>query len=214
MTEVEALEQAADRYRADGYTVVLNPPPEQLPESLRRGARGFVARQNGKSVLVEVWTRGRVNDLPPAFLPPGWSFDTILLPPPDYPDSPGPGNEATPEFTGQLLDELDNLLPKKATQARFLVAWSAAESAMRVAARRNGIEADRLPPKAVARELVTAGVLSHDQHQQFDRLMEVRNRLAHGVPGDGPRAEQVDFLAGVARDLLGQSPIAAGSVLS
>lgn len=208
MTETEALEQAAERYRSEGYAVTLKPPSEELPAELRRHTAGFVARQNGKSVLVEVWTRGRINDLPPAMLPLGWSFDVILLPPPEYPDSPGPGNEATPEFTGQLLDELDNLLPKKASQARFLVAWSAAESAMRVAARRNGIESDRLPPKSVARELVTAGVLSHDQYEHFGRLLDVRNRLAHGVPGDGPRTEQVDFLAGIARGLLNQSPVA------
>jgi hypothetical protein len=142
-------------------------------------------------------------------LPLGWSFDVILLPPPEYPDSPGPGPEATPEFTEELLDELDNLLPRKASQARFLVAWSAAESSMRVAARRSGLEADRLTPKTVAQELVTAGLLSRDQYLRFDQLLAVRNRLAHGVPGEGPHAEQVDFLAGIARALLGQAPVAA-----
>ncbi|MCI0700141.1 MAG: hypothetical protein L0241_03530 [Planctomycetia bacterium] len=209
MTEVEALEQAAERYRADGYEVTANPTPEQLPESLRRSRPALLGKRNGKSVLVEVWTRGRVNDLPPALLPPGWSFDVVLLPPPEYPDAPGPGNEATPEFTRLLLDELDNLLPRKASQARFLVAWAAAEAGMRVAAGRSGLAADRLPTKAVARELVSAGVLSHDQYERFDQLLEVRNRLVHGVPGDGPRTEQVEFLAGIARALLGQTPVAA-----
>jgi hypothetical protein len=207
MTEAEALEQAAETYRAEGYAVTLSPIPEQLPAELRRSFPGFIARQNGKSVLVEVWTRGRIHDLPPALMPPGWSFDAILLPPPDYPDTPGPGTEATAEFTRQLLDELDNLLPRQASRARFLVAWSAAESAMRVAARQNGVPAERLTPKLVAQELVSAGVLSHDQFHQFERLLEVRNRLAHGIPGDGPRAEQVDFLSGIAR-ALAQQPVA------
>lgn len=209
MTETEALQQAAERYRTEGYDVTFDPPPGQLPEVLRRHAPSFLARQNGQNVLVEAWTRGRVQDLPPVMLPVGWNLDVVLLPPPDHPDAPGPGKEVTPEFAGQLLDELDNLLPKKATQARFLVAWSAAESAMRVAALRIGLGTDRLPPKSVARELVTAGLLSHDQLQQLDRTMEVRNRLAHGVPGDGPRAEQIEFLAGVARELLGRAPVAA-----
>src|SRR5262249_27351093 len=152
---------------AEGYAVTLDPPPEQLPEELRRHNPGFVARRNGKSVLVEVWTRGKIQDLPPALLPMGWSFDTILLPPPEYPDAPGPGNAATPDFAGQLPDELDTLRPKKAARARFLVAWSAAESAMRAVALRNGIAADRLPPKLVAQELVTAGLLSNERCEQF-----------------------------------------------
>jgi len=182
-----------------------------LPTELRRHTRGFLARQNGKNVLVEVWTRGRLNDLPPTMMPLGWSYDAILLSPPEYLDSPGPGRDATPEFAGQLLDELDNLLPKKASQARFLVAWSAAESAMRVAALRSRIATDQLSPMSVARELVLAGALSHDQLHQFEQIMAVRNRLAHGVPGDGPRAEQVEFLARIARTLLEQAPVAAAS---
>ena len=208
MTEAEALAEAAEKYRDEGYAVARNLPPDELPEALRRHAPSFVANRNGESVLVEVWVRGRINDLPPALLPAGWSFDVILLPPPGHPDAPGPGAEATPEFTGRLLDELDDLLPKKATRARFLVAWSAAESAMRVAAGRTGVAADLMSSRHLAAELATAGVISDDQRQQFDRLLAVRDRLAHGVPGDGPHAEQVEFLAAFARGVVSRTPAA------
>ncbi len=173
--------------------MTLNPPASELPEELRHNTPGFVARRNGKSVLVEIWTRGRVNDLPPTLLPVGWNFDAVLLPPPEYPDSPGPGNEATSEFTGQLLDELDNLLPKKAARARFFVAWSAAESAMRVTAQSKGIESDRLPPKSVARELVTVGMLSREQYERFGQLLDVRKVDSHtAFPAMVREAEQGD----------------------
>lgn len=208
MTEAEALEQAAERYRTEGFAVTLNPSPDDLPEPLRRHTPSFVAKRNGKSVLVEVWRRGRINDLPPTMLPVGWGFDVVVLPPKEHPDAPGPGAEPTPEFTGRLLDELDGLLPKRATQARFLVAWSAAESAMRVAALRNGFTAELMTPKNLASELVSAGVISHGQLDQFTRLLAVRDRLAHGVPGDGPHAEQVEFLADFARTVIGQAPVA------
>lgn len=209
MTVEEAIARAAEKYRKDGYTVALDAPPEALPPELRRDVPRLIATRNGRSTLCEVWVRGELHDLPPQTMPRGWDFDAVLLPKPEYPDAPGPGFEATPEFAAQLLDEFDNLLPNGAARARFLVAWAAAEAAMRVAARRTGLETDRLAPRDVARELVHAGVISNDRYDAFRDLLPVRNRLAHGVPGDGPRADQVEFLAGIARELIVPQPVAA-----
>jgi hypothetical protein len=209
MTEAEALNQAADRYRGEGYEVTVGSDKTSLPPELRRPHPYLVARRDGESVFVEVWTQTKLHDLPPNFLPPGWRYDAVILPKPDHPDTPGPGAEATPEFTERLLNELDELVPRGAVRARFLLAWSAAEAAMRVAARREGIAAEAtLPPRSVAQELVTNGVLSHQQLRQFEAVQAVRNRLAHGLPASDFEPGQIEFLAGLARSLL-RAPVAA-----
>lgn len=208
MTEEEAITQAVDKYRNEGYSVTLRPDSTTLPAELRDRRPALVANKNGTSVLVEVWTRGRLNDLPPTLLPAGWRFDVVMLPAPDYQDAPGPGVEATPEFAERLLTELDELVPKGAIRARFLLAWSAAEAAMRVAARREGIADAVLSPRLLARDLVTAGVISQQQLAQLEPVQAVRNRLAHGLPTNDLETGHIEFLTGFARSLL-RSPIAA-----
>lgn len=211
MTETEALAQAADKYRHEGYEVVTNPPPGELPEPLRRGYPSLVARRNGESVVLEVWSRNQVNDLPPDPLPAGWRFDVVLLPGADSAEIPGPGPAATPEFAERLLTELDELLPRGASVARLLLAWSTIESAMRVAAKREKLDADRMPPRQLLSELVGLGSLSHEQSDRLRSLLDARNRLAHGLPIAGVSNEDVAFLADLARSLLAIEPANAGA---
>ncbi len=211
MTETDALAQTADKYRREGYEVVERPPAADLPEALRRGYPALVARKNGKAVLVEVWSRDRVNDLPPDPLPVGWDFDVVLLPGPPSGDVPGPGPEATPEFAARLLAELEDYIPRAAHQGRFLLAWSAAESAMRVAARREGIDADRLPPRQLISQLTSAGLLSPAQSDALRELMAVRNRLVHGAPIEPVGDDAVADLVRTAKELLAAAPTRAGA---
>lgn len=207
MTEHEAITQAAAKYRAEGYAVTPDPDPAGLPAELRDRRPALLATRNGTSVVVEVWSRDRVNDLPPAFLPAGWQFDVVSLPSPAY--DPGPGPAASPEFTRRLLTELEDFVPRGAPRARVLLAWSAVESAMRVAAQRVGLDPARVMPRQLMSELVSAGVLSADQHARLQQCFVVRNHLAHGVPADDPDARAADDMAVVARELIADPAVTA-----
>ena len=121
MTEQEAISQTAEKYRGEGYTVALNPDAAALPAELRDRRPALLATRNGKSVVVEVWTRDKINDLPPAFLPAGWDFDVVVVPRlngegPDLLSGPKP----TRDYVEKLLDELESCLPLGAARARFL----------------------------------------------------------------------------------------------
>ena len=204
MTDDEAIAQAADKYRKEGYEVVVRPPVETLPAELQTRKAGLVARRDGESVLVEIWSRDRVNDLPPTWMPKGWHFDIVSLPkllPGDGP-YPSPGLNPTTEYVTKLLTELDEYLPRGAARARFLLGWTAAEAAMRVAARREGIDGGKVLSRQLLSELEMAGVLSQDQGNTVRELMMTRNQLAHGYPVDDALAGQADYLIGLARQLL------------
>jgi hypothetical protein len=208
MTEQEAIARAGEKYRGEGYAVTENPDPAGLPVELRGRHPALLAAKNGTSVLVEVWSRDRVDDPPPQLLPAGWEFDVVVVPRAPAEDL-APGPPPTQDFAARLLGELDELLPRGAVRARFLLAWSAAEAAMRVAARREGIAADALLPRLLATELVTAGVISQEEWDRFRTVQPVRNRLTHGLPAD-PGAGDIDFLTGLARSLLATPVAAAG----
>jgi REase_AHJR-like len=208
MTEQEAITQATEKYRQEGYAVAANPDPASLPAELRNRRPALLATKNGASVVVEVWSRDRINDLPPAFLPPGWQFDVVTLPSTPA-DAPGPGPDATPEFTNRLLAELEDFVPRGAFRARFLLAWSAVEAAMRVAAQRSGINPQPLAPRQLMSELVSAGLLSHDRLARLQERFATRNRLIHGVPVDVTDPGEVDEMVALARELLGERLAAA-----
>jgi hypothetical protein len=210
MTEVEALTQAADRYRGEGYEVLSAPDKSILPVELRRPHPFLVARRGSETIFVEVWTQTKLHDLPPTPMPQGWRYDAVILPDPDIDNLPGAGAEASPEFTQRLLNELDELVPKGAIRARFLLAWSAAESALRIAAQREGVTDAALSPRLVARDLALAGVISQQQLAQLEPAQAVRNRLVHGLPTNDLEPGQIDFLAGLARSLM-NAPIGAVS---
>jgi len=203
MTETEALTQTAERYRQEGYEVTDRPTTADLPEPLRRQYPALVARKNGKSTLIEVWSRDKVHDLPPESLPAGWDFDVVLIPGAERELDPGPGPSTSLEFATDLLTELENAVPRAARQSRFLLGWSTVEAAMRVAARRDlGFDLDPSPPRELVSELYTFGVLSREQYQSLHRLLAVRNRLAHGFPVDPIGDEDIQALARTARALL------------
>lgn len=209
MTEREAVAQAADRYRGEGFTVTLDPDPAALPAELRGRRLALLATHNGTSVAVEVWSRDRVNDLPPTFLPAGWEFDVISLPAAESAGVPGTGLSATPDYARELLAEFAGL-PGGATRARFLLAWSAVEAGLRVAAARIGIDLESTPTRQFMTELTSAGVLSPDQYGRLRDWMAVRSRLIHGVPEGVPTARDVDDLADLAKQLVTEEGIPVG----
>lgn len=209
MTEREAIAQTVEKYRNEGFSVSENPDPANLPAELQQRRPALLATKNGTSVVVEVWSRDRVNDLPPAFLPPGWQFDVVTLPSAAATDAPGPGPAATPEFTGRLLTELENFVPRGAPRARFLLAWSAVESAMRVASQRIGLNPDGVAVRQLMSELVSAGLLTPEQQAQLLQGYGARNRLSHGVPPENLEPRQIDEMVAIARELLAENAVSA-----
>ena len=207
MTPSEALGQVADRYAGQGYAVDLVPDDQAVPAELRGRGPKLVARRDGRSVFVETWLRGVVQQ-PPGPLPAGWDYEAILLPADEPADAPGPGPATTPEFAAGLLTELEDFVPAAARNSRLLLARAAVEAAMRVAARRQGVEDDRLPPRELAAELVWAGVIGDDQADAALGWLAASDRLTHGTPAEAAGEATIREMIGLARGLLAPAPLA------
>ena len=108
-----------------------------------------------------------------------------------------------------MLTELEDFVPKGAPKARFLLAWSAVESAMRVAAQRIGLALEGITPRQLMSELVSAGLLSSIQYERLLQQFGARNRLVHGVPTGDLDSRQIDEMACLARELIVEKPVAA-----
>jgi uncharacterized protein YutE (UPF0331/DUF86 family) len=64
--------------------------------------------------------------------------------------------------------------------AALLVAWSAAEAAMRLASKNHEIELPDFRPSTVISRLYSDGLLERDEYDFLLDCMRVRNAVAHG----------------------------------
>jgi hypothetical protein len=214
MDTQQRLEHVAERYREQGYQVILNPSADDLPSFAKDFKVEILAsRPDGKvlasakasssefekdknlSRYAEIIENQR-----------GWRYDVFVLgPPAAVPDLPDI-SDATEVQIEQMLSVADQL-----SQAGFgpqaVVASSAAlESAMRHRLRSIGEKADwGASPRSMLNELVSSGILTHGEFRDLEEVSRLRNMIVHGfaIPEISPDA--VPSLARTARRLLVES---------
>jgi REase_AHJR-like len=216
MSQRELLEKVAEEYRQEGYDVLVAPTGEQLPEFLADRGVDLLARRGDEHVAVQVKRRDELYDLVPlpdrVSPPAGWRFDLVVYPRP-VEEVPRNGNEPAAGYAVTLIDEAEQLVTVGTLRAAFLVAWSAAEAAMRENGRRERLCAETDPPRFVVKTLYANGILSREEYDRLQRLYELRNRLVHGVPPDRLGEEDARALIDLARRLLGSGPAQADGQL-
>jgi hypothetical protein len=182
MNEVDELEEYVEElvadYQAQGFEVYRQPP--FMPDSgvdvlLKKGKR-----------LIALQTKGRGSR--------GGSRpeDTFIV------DEPDLGHAAT------LLREAESVIRPESPNAALLVAWAAAEGAMRAVGRREGIDTDVLLSATLVPELHRRGVLTEEEAEKLDHFRVLRNAVAHGYRAVEVPVQAVEQLVALARRLLGQ----------
>ena len=185
--EARRLEQVAQQYRDRGYDVVLQPKRPELPAPISKLHPDLLARKDDDIVVVEVKTRESLRSKPLASelakavrSQPGWRFELIIANPEQDVFLPVGTQLLEEQEVAQRLAEARALLDKGHLEAALLLAWSAAEAAMRLIAEREGIVLERQNPPFLLKQLATEGVLSREAYSKLWELMELRNAVAHG----------------------------------
>jgi hypothetical protein len=205
----------ADRYRAQGYEVVVRPGPEDLPAFAKDFQVEILARRDDGGVLASA--KKSASDLEadpnvPRYAEvtnqqPGWRFDLFVL---------GPDRQATPEKREakelseedirRYWDEVKRLLRAGFVAPSLVVAWAALESAMRRRLRAEGEEAGwGTSPRTMLNELYSAGVLSNSVFRNLEGLFQLRSAIVHGFAEPAIATSAVQFLVDTARRLLEES---------
>jgi hypothetical protein len=212
MNRNDFLLQLADQYRSEGYDVSTAGEGTLPPElSNLRDHVDLIARKNGRSVAIEVKRRDQLYQLNPPEAAriqalPGWSYDLAVYPPDGIDDIPLEDGEPSPEYVESLLAEARRALDLDQNRAAFLVAWSAVETAMRTAARREDLDIERGVPRFVLTTLYSDGVVSDEDYERLRVCLNKRNRLVHGLPVDQLEPGEIEFLIECARHLLCEAP--------
>jgi hypothetical protein len=181
------LREVAEEYRGRGYEVLVEPKPKQLPRALARFHPDLVARKGDEVVVVEVKSRSelrqdpRLGELASAVRAhPGWRFELIIANP-EHDGLLPEGAQAWEERDVlERLDEARSLLNAGHLEAALMLAWSAAEAALRILAKTDEIAPSRQDAAYLLKQLAFSAALTREQFQFLQNMSELRNAVAHG----------------------------------
>jgi hypothetical protein len=198
--DADALEQVARDYATEGFEVEVHPGPDSLPEFLSGLRPDIIARRDGQNVVVQVAIGTPVNEAEEVSEVarrieghPDWRLDVVHVEPAADPRSTGHDSLQHDEILLHLqaAGELDE---RGFADAALLIAWSAAEAALRMLALDHGLTIDPTRPRELLRGLATAGVLEQEDYAALMRGFEARNKAAHGFRGGDNRSDLVRYL--------------------
>ena len=84
------------------------------------------------------------------------------------------------EEVGERLSQVAALLDQRQNVAAMLLAWSAAEAALRLIAKENHVRLREPSPAYIVKELFAIGLLDRDQYDMLQEGVRDRNTLVHG----------------------------------
>lgn len=209
------VDSVADRYRARGYDVTVEPSGPSVPSFMQGFRPDLIARKGAEGVVVEVKLGTKTSAVERyqrlAELvqgQPGWRFDLLVVEPEQAHeltvDAPLPSESEIRE----RLRRAKELETSGALDAAFLVLWIAAEAVMRLIAHRASLPLERMPTSALVRDLYSAGEIDRRDYEVALGLLTARSGIVHGFATDISE-EQLDKLRALVERLfaeLGKRP--------
>jgi hypothetical protein len=205
------LNAVAERYRGEGYEVIVEPGPGAIPFDLGGYCADLIARKGDLATIVEVKTHAQRTSfdhlraiVEEVKRHKGWRF--VLVTAEDVLASPLPGEDEDQfswEDVARRVEEAERLADLGKNEAAYLILWIALERMMRFQARRASLPVDRLAPSILIRQLYSQGELSMAQFETALSCQEVRNRIVHGFRAPDLRGA-VARLGAVVHQLLEQ----------
>jgi hypothetical protein len=204
----QRVQEVADKYRAWGYEVILEPGSDLLPDFLSDYRPDFLARIGKERVLVEVKRRAtpdvveRYRELVErVHSHPGWRFDLVVDNPPDQVPLLAELPVLPLHDVSRRFEEAQQLLERNHDDAALLILWSGIEATLRLLAERNAVVVQRSATPTLLKQLVTAGVIEREQYDRLWDTYRLRNAIAHGFAMRGTPASARTLLK-LGKDLM------------
>jgi|SRR5262245_33321998 len=218
----QRLAYLADRYRSQGYQVVIRPEPKDLPDFAKTFKVEIVARRNDGSALVSAKKSPKELEADPNVAnyaeitekQPGWRFDVVILGPDDETKMPDrrDATEPSEEDLRLQIENVGKLLNANVNQQALVLAWSVLEAAMRRRLQAEGEEAGwGTSPRTMLNELLSSGALSNSVFRDLEGLFQARSAIVHGFTTPIVEPSAVHFILDIARRLLDESNLAKQS---
>jgi REase_AHJR-like len=189
----KTVERVAQRYRDEGYQVIVKPIDDQIPPFIAGFQPNLIAIRGSENVVVEIKLNridlagdhqiSRLAEIVNARL--GWRLDLVVLEPETAVEKASQdAAEPSDEQLAQILKTADELSEKGYSPYACVVAWGGLEAAMR-RMRGDAELYGRTTPTELMRALYGNGLLSREQFERLRESYKIRSQVVHGlVPGE------------------------------
>ncbi len=197
--EDDHIQAIAQDFESRGYSVVRRPTGADLPGFLDGYRPDLIAVGPTENVVVEIKSFASTADADRfrgvadrVARQPGWRF-VLVAPPPR--EGVLPGEQLTSFDASEIRQRLEEAHALQASghpEAALLLAWAAAEAALRLLAERESIPLRRPDTGTLLRELASEGVVDRDHFRQLSDSWRQRSAVAHGFrPQAASRPEEM-----------------------
>lgn len=176
-------------YAQQGFAVVKEPSPNQIPFDLGDYRPDLMATKDGTGLIVEVKTNtsgvsvDRLQSIAREISRHhGWRFLLVTLEDVDSTKIPTSGTDLpTWKEIENKLRQTQALIENGASEPAILYLWSIFEAGLRKRAISQAIPIERLPAAMLLNHMYSQGEVSVNDVDLFREFMQTRNRIAHGA---------------------------------
>lgn len=212
------IQQVAERYRAMGAAVSLNPQQDDLPSALRGMdySPDLLVTFPDRQLLVEIASRHTLGLRPQLrevarllAAESGWEFEIIFVD--DWQEEAARMDSWDPatirshlEDAERLMDSLHNPNPV------ILILWALWEAAARHALKLEGVSVRGPGPATLLSQTFEQGIVGRQEYVFLSDALVQRNALAHGYTREESSPDSVRRLTAIIRQLLdkAEAPVA------
>ncbi len=191
--EKQRARDIAEEYRSQGYEVIEEPSPGQLPDFLFGYRPDLLIRKGNEAIIVEVKSRTslarnpQVQDLARILQPkPHWNFELVIVEEGDQFHTLEGARPLGRDDIQQGVEKAEKLLELGFSEAALLLTWSILEATLRFLSAEEGISLNRLDSFYILKQAAMNGIISRNDYNFLMNVMKHRNALAHGFKENDP----------------------------
>jgi REase_AHJR-like len=179
MGDHNLIDPIADKYRREGFDVVIHPTPSEVPSFLANTPIDLLARKGGRIVAFKANDEATAED-EQLELAAEFGSDSAIL----------------------LIEEAERLLNPLTIRSALVMAWSAFEAAARAALQPGTTAFQGSPPRKLLEELLAKGLIAYEEFNILQQSLFNRNVIAHGGRPEELPPELASSVLAVAKRLL------------
>jgi hypothetical protein len=185
--EQQKLEEVAADYKQKGYSILVQPKADKLPDFLADFQPDLIAQNEKENVVVEIKTHASL--VGAKYLEAlaqvisntsGWRFELVVTNPEEDFIAEETNAPLIESDSAKRLEEARNLLKSGYYDAALLIGWSAVEGILRELGEREKLVFEKKGPAYLIKNLAFLGILNDQDYDSLWNMLKARNVIAHG----------------------------------
>ena len=184
----KSVSKIAEKYRQAGYTVLVDPEPEDIPFDLgtyrpnlivkKNEAEGYIIEFNGSGRQTSIDRLKEIAEIVSENT--GWRFLLITEEDALLKDNSYEVNLLSWQQIFSRKSQSERLISLGENEGAFLLLWVIIEALLRRRAEEVSIPIEKFPTLSLIKHIYSQGELSIQEYDRAMLLLSVRNRFIHG----------------------------------